>query len=164
VAVHGRKHSRRLTFPRRTFIPVMNKSRILAAHVFAVALMSGVTIAMVTQVVLARYGIVMAGMWRNLFAANQAQMRSALAWWMIAGAAFIGGFAVAFVMSRFHWLYLRVLRGWLAAALVIALAGLARDIPAAEGVAIAGHVATSLAAMVVAAVMAGFGGYFALRR
>ena len=142
----------------------MNKSRILTAHVFAVALLSGLAIAMVTQVVLARYGIVMGGMWHNLFVANQAQMRSALAWWTIAGAAFVGGFAVAFVMSRFEWLYLRVLRGWLAFALVVALAVLAREIPAAEGVAIASHVGTSAAAIVVAALMAGFGGYFALRR
>lgn len=142
----------------------MNKPRILAAHVFAIALMSGLMIAMVTQVVLARYEIVMSGMWRTLFVAGQAQLRSALAWWTIAGAAFIGGFAVAFVMSRVEWLYLRFLRGWLAAALVIALAVLARDVPSAEGIGIAGHVGTSAAAMIVAGVMAGFGGYFALRR
>jgi hypothetical protein len=142
----------------------MNKSRIPAAHVFTVAVMSGVAIAMVTQVVLARYGIVMAGMWRNLFVANQGQLRSALGWWTIAGAAFVSGFAVAFIMSRVEWLYLRFLRGWLAAALTIALAALAREIPAAEGVAIAAHVGTSAAAIVVAAVMAGFGGFFALRR
>jgi hypothetical protein len=142
----------------------MNKPRILAAHVFAVALMSGLMIAMVTQVVLARYGIVMAGMWRTLFVAGQAQLRSALAWWMIAGAAFIGGFAVAFVMSRVEWLYLRFLRGWLAAALVIALAVLAREVPTAEGIGIAAQVGTSAAAMIVAGAMAGFGGYFALRR
>jgi hypothetical protein len=142
----------------------MNKSRILAAHVFAVALMSGLMIAMVTQVVLARYGLTMAGMWRNLFVAGQTQLRSALAWWMIAGAAFIGGFVVAFVMSRFEWLYLRVLRGWLAAALVVGLAVLAREVPSGEGVSIAGHVGTSAAAMLVAGIMSGFGGFFALRR
>jgi hypothetical protein len=142
----------------------MNKPRIHTADVFAVALMSGLMIAMVTQVVLARYGIVMAGMWRNLFVAGQAQLRAALAWWMIAGAAFVGGFVVAFVMSRFEWLYLRGLRGWLAAALAIGLAVLAREAPAAEGISIAGHVTTNAAAMLVAGIMAGFGGFFALRR
>jgi hypothetical protein len=106
----------------------------------------------------------MTGMWRTLFVASQAQLRSALAWWTIAGAGFIGGFAVAFVMSRIEWLYLRFLRGWLAAALVFALAVMARDVPAAEGIGIAGHVGTSAAAMIVAGVMAAFGGYFALRR
>ena len=148
----------------RINIPVMNKPKIPTAHVFAVAVLSGVAVAMVTQVVLARYGIMMGGMWRNLFVASQAQTRSALAWWTIAGAAFVSGFAVAFVMSRVEWLYLRFLRGWLAAALGLALALLAREIPAAEGVSIAGHVGTSAAAIVVAALMAGFGGYFALRQ
>jgi hypothetical protein len=142
----------------------MDRSKIHPAHVFAVAILSGVLIAMITQILLARSGIELAGVWRNLFAANQPQLRSALAWWATAGAAFIGGFAVAFVMSRIEWLYLRSLRGWLAAVLVIALAVLARDIPAAEGVAIGVYLGASAAAIVVSAFMAGFGSYFALRR
>ncbi len=141
----------------------MDKSKILPTHVFAVAVMSGLLIAMVTQIMLARSGIELAGVWRNLFAANQPQLRSALAWWATAGAAFIGGFAVAFVMSRIEWLYLRFLRGWLAAALVIALAMLARDIPAADGVAIGAYLGAGAAAIVVSAFMASFGSYFALR-
>lgn len=143
----------------------MNKPRIVAAHVFAVALMSGLMIAMVTQVVLAHHGMAMSGMWRNLFVANKAQVRSALAWWTTAGAALVGGFAVAFVASRLKWLYVRGLRGWLGAILVVALAVLARAIPADDpGIALGGRVGTSAAAMIVAAAMAGFGAFFALRR
>lgn len=143
----------------------MNRHKILAAHVFAVALVSGLTIAMVTQAVLARHGIAMSGMWRGLFVANKSQLPSALAWWMTAGAALLSGFAVAFVTSRLKWLYLRGLRGWLGAALVLGLAAVAGGIPAEDpGVALAGRVGTSAVAMLVAALMAGFGAYFALRR
>lgn len=142
----------------------MTRPKILPAHVFAVAVMGGVLVAMLTQILLARSGIELAGVWRNLFAANQPQLRSALAWWATAGAAFIAGFAIAFVMSRVEWLYLRWLRGWLAAALVIALAVLARDVPTADGIAIGIYLSASVAAIVVAAFMACFGSYFALRR
>lgn len=142
----------------------MNKSRILPAHVFAVAVLSGMATALVTQVALAGYGVELAGIWRNLVASNQAQLRSALAWWTIAGAAFVGGFAVAFAMSRFDWLYLRFLRGWLLAFLTIGLAILARDLPRAEGLAASAYVFLSAASLVVVFLMASFGGFFALRR
>jgi len=142
----------------------MTKSKIAAPHVFAVAVMSGMATAILTQTVLASYGIELAGVWRTLLFADQAQLRSALAWWATAGSAFIGGFAVAFVMSRFEWLYLRFLRGWLLAAVVFGLAELARDLPRAEGLSMAGYVVSSAAAFVVAFLMASFGGYFALRR
>ncbi len=142
----------------------MKKSNILAAHVFTVAVMSGMATALVTQVALAGYGIELAGLWRNLLGSHQAQLRSALAWWMIAGAAFVGGFVVAFVMSRFDWLYLRFLRGWLLALLTIGLALAARDLPRSEGLTAGAYVFLSAASLVVAFVMAGFGAYFALRR
>ena len=142
----------------------MKETRILAAHVFAVAIMSGMATAYVTQTVLAGYGIELAGVWRVLVSANQAQLRSALAWWATAGAAFVGGFVVAFVMSRFDWLYLRFLRGWLLAILVFGLAVLARDLPRAEGLAVGASVVSGAAALAVAFLMASFGGYFALRR
>jgi len=142
----------------------MKESRIAAAHVFAVAVMSGMATAFVTQTVLAGYGIELAGVWRLVVSANQGQLRSALAWWATAGAAFVGGFAVAFVMSRFDWLYLRFLRGWLLSILVFGLAVLARDMPQAQGLGVGASVVSGVAALVVAFLMASFGSYFALRR
>jgi hypothetical protein len=142
----------------------MNRSRIPAAHVFAVAVMIGMATALVTQAALGAYGIALTGVWRSLTAANQPQLRSALAWWATAGAAFVGGFVVAFVMTRFEWLYLRWVRGWLLAASVIGLAVVARNLPPAEDLAASAVVFSSAAALVVAFLMASFGGYFALRR
>ncbi len=142
----------------------MKSSRILAAHVFAVAVMSGMAAALVTQAALGAYGIELTGAWRSLTMASQAQLRSALAWWATAGAAIVGGFVVGFAMLRFEWLYLRWLRAWLLAAAVIGLAVVARAVPNAEGLSAGASVFSSAAALVVAFLMASFGGYFALRR
>jgi hypothetical protein len=142
----------------------MMKSRILVAHVFAVAVMSGIASALATHVALADYGIELAGVWRSLFAMNHAQLRSAVAWWTVAGAAFVGGFVVAFAMSRFDWLYLRFLRVWLLALVVLGLGVLAHDLPRAHGIAASAYAFSSAAALLVAFLMASFGAYFALRR
>jgi hypothetical protein len=142
----------------------MKTSRIRSIHIFAVAVMGGIATSLVIQIVLARFGIELAGVWRNIFTSSAAQFRSAIAWWTIAGASLLGGFVVAFVASRFEWLYLRFLRGWLLALLTIGLALLARDLPRGEGVAPAAYALASAAALLVAFLMAAFGGFFALRR
>jgi hypothetical protein len=142
----------------------MMKSRISLAHIFAAAVMSGMASALATHVALADYGIELAGVWRSLFASNNVQLRSAVAWWTIVFVAFIGGFVVAFVMSRFDWLYLRFLRGWLLALVVLGLGALAHDLPRAEGIAASAYAFSTAAALVVAFLMASFGAYFALRR
>lgn len=133
-------------------------------HAFAIAVMSGMASAFVTQVALARYGIEISGVWRSLLNADRTQFGAALAWWTTAGAAFVGGFAVAFVMTQVSWLYLRFLRGWLLAALVIGLASLARELPPPHGLSIGYSVVSGVASLIVAFLMASFGAHFALRR
>lgn len=142
----------------------MPKNRISPAIVFAAGMTGGTLFAMAAGIVIPHFGIDLLGVWRTLFASTQAQLRSALAWWAIAGAAFVGGFVIAFVMSHFEWLYLRFLRGVLLAAVTLGLAVLAREAPTGEGIAPAAYVAAHLAATVLAAAMAGVGAFFGLRR
>lgn len=142
----------------------MEKSTIAPAHVFALAVLSGMGTAMIMQIALARCGIDVAGVWHSLMSADHAQLRLALAWWATAGAGLIGGFVVAFLMSRFNWLYLRFLRGWFLVVLVAGLAALARDIPRFQDHSIATSVLLSTVILTIGFFMASFGGYFALRR
>lgn len=138
--------------------------RTASALLFATGMTGGAMVAMATAIVMSHYGVELFGVWRGLFSTTQTQLRFALAWWATAGAAFVAGFVISFVMSRFEWLYLRNLRGWLLAALALGLAMLAREAPTAQGVAAGVYVAANLAAIVVAAAMAAFGSYFGLRR
>jgi hypothetical protein len=142
----------------------MPKSRIDPAIVFAAGMTGGTLFAMAASVVMGRLGIDLLGVWRMLFATGHAQLRWALAWWAIAGAAFMGGFVIAFAMSRFEWLFLRALRIVLLGAVMIALALLARMAPSAEGVAPTAYLAANIAATVLAAAMAAVGAVFALPR
>ena len=142
----------------------MPSIRIPSAIVFATGMTGGTLFAMAAGIVIAHFGIDLLGVWRTLFAATQAQLRSALAWWAIAGAGFVAGFAIAFVMSHVEWLYLRFMRGVLLVAVTFALATLAREAPTAEGVALTAYVAANLAATTLAAAMAAAGAYFGLRR
>jgi hypothetical protein len=127
------------------------------------AMTGGVMTAMVVHIMLGRHGIELAGAWRGLLRGG-GQMHAAMAWWSITGAAFVASFIIAGVMSRFSWLYLRSLRGLAAAVLALGLATVTNEIPApAEGAA-GNHALATLAALVVAMMMAWFGAFFAVRR
>jgi hypothetical protein len=132
--------------------------------VFAAGMTGGTLFAMAAGIVIAHLGIDLLGVWRTLFASTHAQLRSALAWWAVAGAAFVGGFVIAFSMSHFGWLYLRFMRGIVLAAVTLGLAALARAAPTSEGVALTAYVAANLAVTILAAAMAAAGAFFGLRR
>jgi hypothetical protein len=87
-----------------------------------------------------------------------------MAWWSITSAAFVSSFIIAGVMSRFSWLYLRFLRAPAAAALALWLATVTNEIPAPAAGAAGNHALATLAALVVALMMAWFGAFFAARR
>jgi hypothetical protein len=142
----------------------MPSARIPTALVFAAGMTGGTLFAMAVGIAITYLGIDLLGVWRTLFASTQAQLRSALAWWAIAGAAFVGGFVIAFAMSHFEWLYLRFMRGVLLVAATLGLAAMARAAPTAEGVALTAYVAANLAATTLAAAMAAAGAFFGLRR
>jgi hypothetical protein len=130
------------------------------------AVLCGMFAALVAQILLARRGIELAGVWRDLFSARGLQLRSAGVWWLMAAAAFLIGAAVAGVLSRLPlpWVRFRLLRWIAGAALVIALAHVGHSAALQAGANITVHVTASFAALCAAVLMALFGAYFAAKR
>src|SRR4051812_44590519 len=104
-------------------VPTHDLLRTQLPHALALAVGAtcGVLAAMVTQILLARRGIDLAGVWHALLSARGLQLKAAGAWWMMAASGFIVGAVVAGVLSRasLPWVRLRALR-WIAAAVVVA--------------------------------------------
>jgi hypothetical protein len=127
---------------------------------------SGVLVAQALQIVLSRTNLHISAAWHDLFSAQAAQLRLAVAWWLIAATALISGF-VASAIARYLMLNFWPLRRtrWIAGSgLVAALAvvgGIANE-PA--GLDPGTYVAANLAGMTVALVTAGLGAFFAARR
>ena len=126
----------------------------------------GVLAAMVAQILLARRGIELSGVWRDLVSARGLQLRAAGAWWTMAASAFLVGAGVAAALSRFAppWLRFRTLRWIAGAALVFGLAHVGHSAAMKAGSAVGLHVTASFAALCAAALMALFGAYFAAKR
>ena len=80
--------------------------------VFGAATSGGVLLAIVVQVVLAQLGLDLAAIWRAVGVPRAAQLRAATAWWLIAGIAFMAGFAIAALVRYLVANQSRV-RGWL---------------------------------------------------
>ena len=134
--------------------------------IYTTSITCGVLAALVLQIDLSRAGFDLVGLWQNLFSSKAPQLRTAGPWWAIAGSAFIGGGAAAAALSRLPlpWRRFRLLRWALGAAIVLALAHIGHSAPAPQGVGDGAHVAASLAAMAVAALMAMLGAYITVRR
>jgi hypothetical protein len=60
--------------------------------IFATAMTSGLLLALAALMVSGRLGIGLTSVWRDVFPTDANAVRSALGWWMIAGAGFIGSF------------------------------------------------------------------------
>jgi hypothetical protein len=137
--------------------------RILA---LATGTIGGLIIAAAVQILLLHSDVAIGAGWRDLFANPNAQLRSALAWWLIAGTALASGF-IAAAVARFlmlNWWPLRWLR-WIVGGAIVAglsLAGHVADEPSAIGS--AAYVAAGLAGMTVAILTACLGAFFAARR
>jgi hypothetical protein len=135
--------------------------------VYVTALVCGLIAAMVVETLLSHSGIALAEVWRDLLSANSLQKRSAGAWWLVAGSAFLVGALTGGALSRMPlpWTELRPLRWVLGAALVF---GLAEAGHIAGEVAIHGaagaHAAVTLLSLCAVALMALFGAYFAAKR
>ena len=67
--------------------------------VFATAMTSGVLLALAAHMVSARLGIGLTSIWRDLFPTDANAVRSALGWWMIAGAGLAGSFIAGQLMQ-----------------------------------------------------------------
>ncbi len=134
--------------------------------IYVTAMTCGVLAAMTAQIVLARNGIEISAVWRNLLSAEALQLRSAGVWWLMAAAAFLGGTAVAGALSRLPWPWhrLRLVRWVLGAAIVFALAEAGHQAATASTQPLGAHLAVSLLALCAAALIAQFGAYFAVKR
>jgi hypothetical protein len=142
-------------------MPETNSAR--RAALVAAAVVGGMMVAMIIDIMLARRGIGLVAAWQGIARNGGTPLRTAVAWWAIEGGAFVAGFIIAIVASRFSWLYLRSLRWVAVCALAIGLAAIGDLAPPAAAEA-AGHQALlTLAALGVAMLMAGFGAYFAVR-
>jgi hypothetical protein len=131
----------------------------------ATGTIGGFLFAISAQVLLGQTHFELAAMWRDLFAATM-QIRSALAWWLIAGTALAGGFLSAAV-TRFllmNWWPLRLLRWILGAAIVAGLGAVGHVASEPGDLDSASFVAANMSGMVAALLAAAVGAFFAARR
>lgn len=144
----------------------LSRTELPGVLLYGTATIVGVLAAMSAQIMLGHFGIELAGVWRDLFSTQALQLRSAGAWWLIAGSGLVAGAAVAAGLSRMPlpWRRFRLLRWVLGGAVVFALAevGHAASLPGGRGT--GAHVAASLVVLSVAALMAMCGAYFTARR
>jgi hypothetical protein len=133
------------------------------AALVAAAVVAGVMVAIIIDIVLARRGIGLLGAWQGVVHSNGTPVRAAVAWWAMMGGAFGASFIIALVASRFSWLYLRSLRGVAVGALAIGLAAISDLAPPAAADAANHQAVVALAALAAAMAMAGFGAFFAVR-
>jgi hypothetical protein len=134
--------------------------------VITVAMVGGLFAPLIAQILLARRGIELASVGRDLLSARGPQLRSAGAWWLMAASAFVIGAAIAGALSRLPlpWVRLRPLRWIAGGVLVFALAHVGHSAALNEGANVTVHVTASFVALCAAALMALFGAYFAAKR
>jgi hypothetical protein len=130
---------------------------------FATGVIAGTLAAIGAQIYLARMNVQMATAWHDLFVVWSPQFRSALAWWVVAGAGLIVGY-LASALARFlmlHWWPLRLLRWITGAAIVAELAMIGHAAGTSAGADAGAQVGASLLgallAMLAAMIGAGFG-------
>jgi hypothetical protein len=134
--------------------------------VFATAMTSGVLLALMAHMLSRRLGIGLTSIWRELFPTDANALRSALAWWLIAGAGFAGSY-VGGLLAQEIFRGERAQRGFrrlvvvlffllLAGAPFLAAAAPAPNLPFALG--------ANLAAFALATLTAFCGSWFALPR
>lgn len=134
--------------------------------IFAAGTTGGLLVALTAQIVLVRFGLDLASVWRELFASRAAQMRSAFAWWIVAGFSFLGGFLIAAFVKYFsaHWWRLRVVR-WIGGTIVVAgLTMVGHQASAPTGLAPAPNIVVGMTVIVTSALLAMLGAFFIVRR
>lgn len=133
------------------------------AALAAAAVVGSVMAAMIVEIMLARRGILLLGVWQGTFRGGATPLHAALAWWAITLGGLVAGFVLAFVLSRLSWLYFRSLRFVAAAAAILILAPVGDLVPPAAAGTAGRQALASLGALAAAMLMAGFGAFFAVR-
>jgi hypothetical protein len=145
------------------------RTEIPRVAIYTTGVTCGVLAAIAVEIVMSNVGIELSGVWRNLISTRALQVRSAGAWWLMAGSAFMVSAVVVALMSRFPlpWRRFRAFRWLLSTGVVFMLAEIghmASTVTRPDIRSAGTHVAVSLAALGSAALIALFGGYFAVKR
>jgi hypothetical protein len=141
-------------------------SALPAILIYTIAITCGVLTAIAVQIPLGRAGFDLVAMWQNLLSTGVVQLRIAGPWWAIAGLAFIVGGITAAGLSRLPppWRRFRALRWAAGAGAVFLLAHIGHKSAGLVSVDAGAHIAASLGALGVAALMSLCGAYLTARR
>jgi len=129
-------------------------------------LTAGAFLTLAVQTLFAGHGMQVGDVWQNVAGGGQLNLRAALVWWVIAGAALIAGAILAGVLVRFPapWHSYRGLR-WIIAAIALYLfASVAHEVGPQGHVGALTQLCTSAGAVALGALMGAFGAVFALRK
>lgn len=139
-----------MTYPRRLIL--------------AGAMISGVLLALAVHMLGQRLGLDLGGLWRN-DGTDIMSAGAAVAWWLIAATAFVGGYAIAMLMNNAVSGQIPPrLRQFLIAVGVLLLAGVGQAASAPSTIPTVSGMVASLAALCLGGLMAFCGAHFALRK
>jgi hypothetical protein len=128
------------------------------------AMIVGILLALAVHMLAQRFNLDIGDLWRSDSAIG-ITARAAIAWWLIASVAFVGGFATATLMhSAAEGQMSRPMKYLLVGVLVLVLASTGQAASAPSAVPTIAGIASAFAALFLGAVMAFCGAYFAFRR
>lgn len=132
--------------------------------ILATAMMSGMLLALAVHMLGQRFGLDLGGLWRS-DARTIVPAEAAVAWWLIAAAALVGGYVTVNLMqSAMTGRIPQRMRQFLIAVGVLVLAGAGQAASAPSPLPTFTGVLAGVAALVLGAAMAFCGAYFALRK
>src|SRR4051812_20628156 len=131
--------------------------------ILAAALLSGMLLALAVHMLGARYGLDLGGLWRSDL--HELPAGAAIAWWLIATVAFVGGYVTATLMqSAVSGQIPQRMRQFLIAVGVLVLAGAGQAASAPSPLPTVSGVLAGIAALCLGAAMSFCGAHFALRK
>lgn len=132
--------------------------------ILAAAMTSGVLIALAVHMIVQRFGLDLGLLWRSE-AAYLIPARAALAWWLVALGAFVGGYVAATMLaSAASGQIPPRLRQFIIAVAILVLAGVGQAASGPSAVPTTAGVLAGLIALVLGGLMAFCGAHFALRK
>lgn len=132
--------------------------------ILAGAMLSGILLALAVHMLGQRFGLDLGGLWRT-DAHDFMPVGAAVAWWLIATVAFVGGYLTATLMqSAVSGRIPQRMRQFLIAVGVLVLAGAGQAASAPSPVPTIAGVLAGLAALCLGGMMAFCGAHFALRK
>ncbi|MDB5564394.1 MAG: hypothetical protein JWP84_960 [Tardiphaga sp.] len=132
--------------------------------ILAGAMISGVLLALAVHMLGQRFGLDLGGLWRT-DVSDFMPARAAIAWWLIAAMAFVGGYVTATLMhSAASGRIPQRMRQFLIAVGVLVLAGTGQAASAPSPIPTVAGVVAGLAALCLGGLMAFCGAHFALRK